>query len=39
MDFRDLEYVCSITNHVKIPVFHFFGKVNKQQLKMVSANY
>ena len=29
----------SITNYVKIPVFHFFEKVNKGQLKMVNVNY
>ena len=29
----------SITNYVKIPVFHFFEKVNKGYLKMVNANY
>ena len=30
---------CSITNNVKIPVFHFFEKVNKGQLKMANASY
>ena len=25
--------------YVKIPVLHFFGKVNKAQLKMVNVNY
>ena len=29
----------SITNFVRIPVFHFFGKVNEGQLKMVNVNY
>ena len=29
----------SITNYVNIPVFHFFGKVNKAQLKMVNVEY
>ena len=29
----------SITIHVKIPVFHFFEKVNKGQLKMVYFNH
>ena len=29
----------SITNHVKIPVFHFMEKVNKGQLKMVNVNF
>ena len=29
----------SITNYVKIPVFHFFEKVNKGQLKMVNVNH
>ena len=29
----------SITSYVKIPVFHFFEKVNKRQLKMVNVNY
>ena len=29
----------SITNCVKIPVFPFFEKVNKGQLKMVNVNY
>ena len=29
----------SITNHVKISVFHFFEKVNKGHLKTVTVNY
>ena len=29
----------SITNYVKIPVFHFFEKVNKGHLKMANVNY
>ena len=29
----------SITNYVRIPVFHFFERVNKGQLKMLNANY
>ena len=29
----------SITNYVKIPMFHFFEKVNKGQLKMVNIKY
>ena len=29
----------SITKYVKIPVFHFFEKVNKGQLKMVYVNH
>ena len=29
----------SITNYVRIPVFHFFEKVNKGQLKMVNVNH
>ena len=29
----------SVTNYVKIPVFHFFEKANKGQLKMENANY
>ena len=29
----------SIINYVKIPVFHFFEKVNEGQLKMVNVNY
>ena len=29
----------SIINYVKIPVFHFFEKVNKWHLKMVNVNY
>ena len=28
----------SITKHANIPVFHFFEKVNKQQLKMIYVN-
>ena len=28
-----------ITKYVKIPVFHFFEKVNKGQLKIVNLNY
>ena len=28
-----------ITNNVKIAVFHFFEKVNKEKLKMVNVNY
>ena len=28
----------SITNYVKIPVFHIFEKVNKGQLKMVNVS-
>ena len=28
-----------ITKYVKIPVFHFFEKVNKCHLKMVNINY
>ena len=27
------------TNYVKIPVFDFFEKVNKEHLKMVNVNY
>ena len=26
-------------NYIKIPVYYFFEKVNKGQLKMVSVNY
>ena len=29
----------SITNYVKITVFHFFEKVNKGHLKMINAKY
>ena len=29
----------SVTSYVKIPVFRFFEKVNKRQLKMVNVNY
>ena len=29
----------SITNYVKIPVYHFFEKLNKAQLKIVNVNY
>ena len=29
----------SITNYVKFPVFHFFERVNKGELKMVNINY
>ena len=29
----------SITSHVTIPMFHFFEKVNRRQLKMVNVNY
>ena len=29
----------SITNYIKIPVFDFFEKVNKGQLKMANVNY
>ena len=29
----------SISNYVKIPVFHFFEKMNMGQLKMVDVNY
>ena len=29
----------SITNYVKITVFHSFEKVNKRQLKMINVNY
>ena len=29
----------SITRYAKIPVFHFFEKVNKGQLKMVFFNH
>ena len=29
----------SIINYVKIPVFHFFEKVNKGHVKMVNVNY
>ena len=29
----------SVTNYAKIPVFHFFEKVNKGQWKMVNVNY
>ena len=29
----------SVTNYVKIPVFHFFEKVNKGHLKMINVNY
>ena len=28
-----------ITNYIKIPMFHFFGKVNKGQSKMVNVNF
>ena len=28
-----------MTSYVKIPVFHFFEKVNKGQLKMASFSY
>ena len=28
-----------MTSYVKIPVFHFFEKVNKGQLKMVNFSY
>ena len=28
-----------ITNYVKIPVFHFFEKVNNGQSKMVKVSY
>ena len=29
----------SITNYVKILVFHFFGKLNRGHLKIVNVNY
>ena len=29
----------SLIKYVKIPVFHFFEKVNKRQLKMVYVNH
>ena len=29
----------SLTNYVKIPMFHFLEKVNEGQLKMVNVNY
>ena len=29
----------SITNYVKFPVFHFFEKENKEELKMVNINF
>ena len=29
----------SITNYDKIPVFHYFEKLNKEQLKMLNINY
>ena len=29
----------SVANYVKIPVFHFFEKVNKGHVKMVNVNY
>ena len=29
----------SIATYVKIPLFHFFEKVNKGHLKMVNFNY
>ena len=29
----------SITNYDKIPVFHYFEKVNKGHLKTLNANY
>ena len=29
----------SITNYVKIPMSHFFEKVDKGELKMVNVNY
>ena len=29
----------SITKYVKIPLFRFFEKLNKKQLKMVNVNY
>ena len=29
----------SVINDVKIPLFHFFEKVNKGQLKMVNVSY
>ena len=32
-------YNYSITNYVKIPVFHFVEKVNKGESKMVNVNY
>ena len=32
-------YNYSITNYVKIPVFHFLEKVNKGESKMVNVNY
>ena len=32
-------YNYSVTNYVKVPVFHFFEKVNNGHLKIVSANY
>ena len=30
---------CSITIYVKIPLFRFFEKANKVQLKMININY
>ena len=29
----------SITNYVKFPVFHFFERLNKEELKMLNVNY
>ena len=29
----------SINNHVKFPLFHFFQRMNKGELKMVNINY
>ena len=31
--------IYSVTNYVKIPVVHFFEKVNKGLLKMINVNY
>ena len=28
-----------LTNHIKFPVFHFFKRVNKGELKMVNINH
>ena len=30
---------CSVTNCVKFPVFHFFERLNKVELKIVNINY
>ena len=29
----------SITDYVKFPMFHFFERVNKREVKMVNTNY